>query len=56
MVLKKNKIVEERTNSSVVFKSSNELNEVSFHALGTNCTVKFRSDDPKDSNEFIIIC
>jgi len=53
MVLKKNKIVEERTNSSVVFKSSNELNEVSFHALGTNCTVKFRSDDPKDSNEFV---
>ena len=53
MVLEKSKIVEKRTNSSVVFNPSNQINVVSFHALGTNCTLKFTSDDSHVSKDFV---
>ena len=42
MVLKKNKLVEDRTKTSAVISLNNNLCELKFHALGTNCTVKFK--------------
>ncbi len=52
MVIKTNKIVEERTRLSAKLNFINDLYEVNFHALGTNCTVKFKSSSSKESEHF----
>ena len=52
MVIKTNKIVEERTRTSARLNFQNDLYEASFKALGTNCSVKYKSTSSKESNNF----